>query len=101
MPGDAGTLAMGVASTYCIDYIEFMREVNIRGVDLNLLVLLDLLIDHRSVTLAARAANMSQPAMSRALGRLRALLRDPVLARGSEGLVPTPAALALQPCPQN
>jgi hypothetical protein len=40
---------------------------------------------------------MSQPAMSRALGRLRALLRDPLLVRGSQGLVPTPAALALQP----
>ncbi|WP_270937202.1 LysR family transcriptional regulator [Falsiroseomonas oryzae] len=74
-----------------------MRQVNLRGVDLNLLVLLDLLIEHRSVTAAAQAANMSQPAMSRALGRLRALLRDPLLARGSQGLVPTPAALALQP----
>lgn len=74
-----------------------MHQVNLRGVDLNLLVLLDLLIEHRSVTAAATAANMSQPAMSRALGRLRALLRDPLLARGSQGLVPTPAALALQP----
>ncbi len=74
-----------------------MREVNVRGVDLNLLVPLDLLLRHRSVTAAARAANMSQPAMSRALGRLRAVLRDPLLARGADGLVPTPAALALQP----
>lgn len=74
-----------------------MHQVNLRGVDLNLLVLLDLLIEHRSVTAAAAAANMSQPAMSRALGRLRALLRDPLLARGSQGLVPTPAAVALQP----
>jgi DNA-binding transcriptional LysR family regulator len=74
-----------------------MRPVHLRGVDLNLLVLLDLLITHRSVTAAADAANMSQPAMSRALGRLRALLRDPLLARGSQGLVPTPAALAMQP----
>jgi DNA-binding transcriptional LysR family regulator len=77
--------------------IQPMREVNVRSVDLNLLVLLDLLIEHRSVTAAATAANMSQPAMSRALGRLRALLRDPLLVRGSQGLVPTPAALALQP----
>jgi DNA-binding transcriptional LysR family regulator len=35
--------------------------------------------------------------MSRALARLRALLRDPVLARGVDGLVPTPRVLALQP----
>lgn len=74
-----------------------MRQVKLRGVDLNLLVLLDLLVEHRSVTTAAAAANMSQPAMSRALGRLRGLLGDPLLARGRQGLVPTPAALALQP----
>ncbi|HEY8564694.1 MAG TPA: LysR family transcriptional regulator [Beijerinckiaceae bacterium] len=74
-----------------------MREVNLRGLDLNLLVLLDALIEHRSVTQAAAAANMSQPAMSRALGRLRALLGDPILARGSDGYRPTPRALALHP----
>ncbi|WP_376089195.1 LysR family transcriptional regulator [Roseomonas sp. CCTCC AB2023176] len=74
-----------------------MRQVNLRALDLNLLVPLDLLLDHRSVTAAARAANMSQPAMSRALGRLRATLRDPLLARGRDGLVPTPAAQALHP----
>ena len=49
------------------------------------------------MTHAAATANMSQPAMSRALGRLRALLGDPILVRGTEGLVPTPRALALQP----
>jgi DNA-binding transcriptional LysR family regulator len=74
-----------------------MHEVNLRGIDLNLLVLLDLLIEHRNVTQAAAAANMSQPAMSRALGRLRALLDDPILARGRDGIVPTPWALALLP----
>lgn len=74
-----------------------MRETNLRGVDLNLLVLLDHLIEHRSVTGAAAVAHLSQPAMSRALGRLRALLDDPVLARGADGLVPTPRALAPQP----
>ncbi|WP_237217884.1 helix-turn-helix domain-containing protein, partial [Falsiroseomonas oryziterrae] len=90
-------LAAALALLHCMFDIGSMREVNLRGVDLNLLVLLDLLIELRSVTAAAEAANMSQPAMSRALGRLRALLRDPLLARGSQGLVPSPAALALQP----
>ncbi len=90
-------LGPGLAFTYCMFDIRPMRQVNLRAVDLNLLVLLDLLIEHRSVTTAAVAANMSQPAMSRALGRLRGLLGDPLLARGSQGLVPTPAALALQP----
>ncbi len=90
-------LGRPLASTHCILDIQPMHEVNLRGVDLNLMVLLDLLVEHRSVTAAAEAAHMSQPAMSRALGRLRALLRDPLLARGAQGLVPTPAAVAMQP----
>lgn len=73
-----------------------MREVNVRGTDLNLLGPLDLLLAHRSVTRAAAAANLSQPAMSRALGRLRAMFNDPLLIRGSAGLVLTPRAAALQ-----
>ncbi|MFN5766353.1 MAG: LysR family transcriptional regulator, partial [Pseudanabaena sp.] len=43
-----------------------MREVDLRGIDLNLLVLLDALIEHRNVTWAADVMHMSQPAMSRA-----------------------------------
>lgn len=74
-----------------------MRDVNLRGIDLNLLTVLDILLEHRNVTRAAEAAGMSQPAMSRALGRLRALLRDPILARGVDGFVATPRALALRP----
>ena len=73
-----------------------MRATNLRAIDLNLLVLLDTLIEHRHVTRAAAAAHLSQPAMSRALGRLRAMLGDPILARGKDGLVATPRALALQ-----
>lgn len=74
-----------------------MHEKNLRGVDLNLLVLLRALIANRNVTKAAVAANLSQPAMSRALARLRALLDDPILVRGADGLVPTARALAVQP----
>ena len=73
-----------------------MRDVNIRGLDLNLLGLLDLLLEHRSVTRAAEAAHLSQPAMSRALGRLRAMFDDPLLVRGDAGLVLTPRAAALK-----
>ena len=74
-----------------------MREVDLRGIDLNLLVLLDALIEHHNVTRAADRMQMSQPAMSRALGRLRKLLNDPILVRGGEGLRPTPRAIALHP----
>ncbi len=45
--------------------------MNIRDIDLNLLVFLDALLRERSVTKAALAMDISQPAMSNALRRLR------------------------------
>ena len=49
-----------------------MHEKHLRGVDLNLLTLLDALLRYGGVGAAASAVNLSQPATSRALGRLRA-----------------------------
>ncbi|HYG87676.1 MAG TPA: LysR family transcriptional regulator [Azospirillum sp.] len=72
-----------------------MREVNLAGIDLNLLVALDALLTERSVTRAADRVGLSQPAMSRALSRLRALFGDRLLVRTSAGLAPTPRAEAL------
>lgn len=70
----------------------YIHGVNIRDIDLNLLVLLDALLRERSVTKAARAMNMTQPAMSNALKRLRKLLGDPVLVRTASGMQPTARA---------
>ncbi len=66
--------------------------MNIRDIDLNLLVFLDALLRERSVTKAAQAMDMSQPAMSNALRRLRKLLGDPVLVRTARGMQPTARA---------
>lgn len=55
--------------------------MNLRNVDLNLLVALDALLDTRSVSRAGGRIGLSQPAMSAALGRLRELFRDPLLVR--------------------
>lgn len=66
------------------------------GVDLNLLLVLDRLLEHHSVTAAARDLGLSQPATSRALGRLREALGDPLLVRVGRELVPTPRATELQ-----
>lgn len=63
--------------------------MDLRDVDLNLLVALDALLRHRSVSLAARELDLSQPAMSAALGRLRVLLSDPLLVRTGRGMMPT------------
>ncbi len=78
-------------------YMLLMRELNLNGIDLNLLPPLEALLRLRHVTRAAEEVGLSQPAMSRALGRLRALLGDPLLVKGASGLVPTPRALALVP----
>ncbi|MCW8059669.1 LysR family transcriptional regulator [Agrobacterium tumefaciens] len=59
------------------------------GIDLNLLIALEALMDCRNVTHAARKLGQTQPAMSRSLGRLRDLLGDDLLVRSSTGLKPT------------
>jgi len=74
-----------------------MREVNLAALDLNLLPPLQALLRRRNVTRAAEDAGLSQPAMSRALGRLRDLLDDPLLVRQGGGFVLTPFAEALGP----
>lgn len=74
-----------------------MRDVNLSAVDLNLLPPLEALLRRRNVTRAAADAGLSQPAMSRALGRLRDLLGDPLLVRQGGGFVLTPFAEALVP----
>jgi DNA-binding transcriptional LysR family regulator len=74
-----------------------MLEVNLSAVDLNLLPALEALLRRRNVTQAAGDVGLSQPAMSRALGRLRAVLGDPLLVRTGAGFVLTPRAAALVP----
>ncbi|MCW1750273.1 LysR family transcriptional regulator [Rhizobium sp. 1AS12] len=66
------------------------REPNLASMDLNLLVALDALMEHRNVTRAAQNIGQSQPATSRALSKLRAVFNDDLLVRSSTGLVPTP-----------
>jgi DNA-binding transcriptional LysR family regulator len=73
-----------------------MPFVHISGVDLNLLPLLDALLSERHLTRAARRVGLSQPAASRALGRLRALLGDPVFVRSGALATLTPRAEALR-----
>lgn len=70
-------------------------RINLRSVDLNLLVIFDALMLERHVTRAAARAAMSQPAMSNALTRLRALFKDELFVRTAQGMEPTPRALEL------
>lgn len=74
-----------------------MRDVNLAAVDLNLLPPLEALLRRRNVTRAAADAGLSQPAMSRALARLRDLLGDPLLVRQGGGFILTPFAETIAP----
>src|SRR5210317_2256222 len=71
--------------------------VNLKSIDLNLLVYLDVLLRERNVTRAAESLGISQPAMSNGLRRLRELFSDPLLVRTSGGMSPTERANKLQP----
>lgn len=63
--------------------------MNISGVNLNLLVAFEALLDEQSVTRAARRAGVTQPAMSNTLAQLRQLFDDPLFLRQRTGLTPT------------
>ena len=69
--------------------------MDLHGIDLNLLVAFDALMAERSVTRAGGRIGRTQPAMSAALARLRALLGDELFVRSPAGLQPTPRALDL------
>jgi len=62
---------------------------------MNLLRALEALLDERSVTRAAERLGLSQPTMSAALSRLRAIFNDPLLVRDHRKMIPTHRALQL------
>ncbi len=64
--------------------------------DLNLLFALDVLLEEGSVVGAARRMNLSAPAMSRTLARIRNAIGDPVFVKVGRKMVPTPYALSLR-----
>ena len=69
--------------------------MNLRNIDLNLLVIFDALMSERHVTRAGQRVGLSQPAMSSALNRLRRIFQDELLVRTPSGMEPTPRALSL------
>ncbi|WP_394837930.1 LysR family transcriptional regulator [Pendulispora rubella] len=66
------------------------------SIDANLLLALDALLREGSVLGAARRMNLSPPAMSRTLARLREATGDALFVRAGHRMVPTPRALALR-----
>ena len=72
-----------------------MNEMNIARLDLNLFVVFEAIYQEGSISRAARHLNLTQPAVSHALARLRDRLDDPLFVRRGNKMVPTPRAKAL------
>jgi len=72
-----------------------MVNTTIQSLDLNLLKVFDALLEDRHVSRAAQRVGLSQPALSNALSRLRAVFGDPLFVRTGQGMKPTARALQL------
>ena len=69
--------------------------MNLRSLDLNLLLVFDAIYGERSISRAAAKLHLSQPTVSNALARLRERLQDPLFERSAQGMLPTPRARKL------
>ena len=72
-----------------------ITAMNVRDADLNLLRVFDAVLRERGVTPAAAGLGLTQPAVSNALARLRALFGDPLFVRTPNGMDATPFAREL------
>jgi DNA-binding transcriptional LysR family regulator len=66
--------------------------MHLANVDLNLFVVFDTIYAEGGITRASRRLNLSQPAISHALGRLRLMFDDPLFTRHGHAMTPTPLA---------
>lgn len=69
--------------------------MQLKDIDLNLLRLFDAVYRTRNVSRAAELLDLTQPAASQGLGRLRTLIHDPLFMRTAGGVQPTPKAQRL------
>ncbi len=74
-----------------------MRSLRLESIDVNLLLALHWLLEEQNVTAAATKVGLSQPAMSRALARLRAEFDDALFVQTGRRMVPTAFADSLRP----
>ncbi|BCQ69866.1 transcriptional regulator [Pseudomonas sp. Eqa60] len=70
-------------------------KLNVQRLDLNLLRVFDALMQEQNLSRAAVRLNLSQPAVSNALARLRRHLDEPLFIRTARGMQPTSRALSL------
>lgn len=74
-----------------------LNQTDLSRIDLNLLVLFEVVFQERHVGRSSERLHLSPSAISHGLGRLRALLGDPLFLKTPKGVVPTERALQLAP----
>ncbi len=74
-----------------------MNNIDIRRIDLNLLVVFEAIYREGTVTRASEKLHLTQSSVSHALGRLRTLFDDPLFLRHHGGMTPSPRARELYP----
>nr|WP_156684000.1 MULTISPECIES: transcriptional regulator LeuO [unclassified Vibrio] len=76
-------------STHELPQATSNKGSTLRGVDLNLLIVFDAVMQEQNITRAARNLNMSQPAVSNAVSRLKVMFKDDLFMRKGRGIAPT------------
>ena len=69
--------------------------MKLTGFDLNLLLVFDAMMQEQQTSKAGQRIGMSQPAVSKALSRLRYHLKDDLFIRSPKGMSPTPLAMQM------
>src|SRR5215216_427400 len=69
--------------------------MNLNAIDLNLFVAFDVIYAERNLTRASEVLNITQPAVSNTLARLRVTFGDKLFVRSGNAMVPTPVAQSL------
>src|SRR5262249_45408829 len=75
--------------------LSSINPMHLGKIDLNLFVVFDTIYAEGGITSAGRRLNLSQPAISHALGRLRDMFDDPLFTRHGHAMTPTPLARRL------
>ncbi len=86
-----------MASSVAAKAEDGQGDFDLGGFDLNLLIVLHALLRVRNLTHAGNELRLSQPAISRALARLRQMFDDELLARSNRAFELTPLARVLAP----
>jgi len=94
MPGIGLSDGRGLDYHPANELIEWqsINAMHLSKVDLNLFVVFDTIYAEGGITRASRRLNLSQPAISHALGRLRQMFDDPLFTRHGHVMTPTPLA---------